>query len=379
MIYLDHAATTPVAEDVLEKMLPYFRTHFANPSSQIYPGGRTAKRAVDQSLQKLAGEIGVDESELYFTSGATQSCNWALKGVWQNYSSKRKKIMLSEIEHSAVLESAKALEREFGAELIWIPTLKSGVIDLGFVKEHLDEEVLLLSVMAVNNITGIKQPIKDLGLLAKASGVFFFCDATQAMSSIRFQPQDYHIDLMAFSAHKFYGPKGIGLLYAKRRDPRVNLPIWESGGGMELWKKGGTLNVPGIVGMAHALEWVHQQDWTRVQALRDKLESYFIDMGGKILGDNEERGVNFSNISIPGVTGARLLQRLQENVSFSLSSACFSQEVGPSHVLKAMKLSKDILDGSFRLSWGLDNTEEDLKNIMKYFSKEMKEIKNNKS
>lgn len=375
MIYLDHAATTPVAEDVLEIMMPYFRTHFANPSSQIYPGGRTAKRAVDQSLQKMSAEIGVDESELYFTSGATQSCNWALKGVWQHYHTKRKKIMLSEIEHSAVLETARDLEKGFGAELIWIPTLENGVIDLAFVKEHLNEEVLLLCVMAVNNITGIKQPLKELGELAKQQEVFFFCDATQAMSSMHFQPKDYQIDLMAISAHKFYGPKGMGLLYAKRKNPRVNLPIWERGGGMELWKKGGTLNVPGIVGMAHALQWSHQQDWKKVKTLRDRLESHLINLGGNVLGEKEDRLVSFSNVAIPGVTGKRLLQRLQENISFSLASACSSQQVGPSHVLKAMGLDKEIMDGAFRLSWGLDNTEEDLIKTMTYFTQELKEIK----
>lgn len=375
MIYLDHAATTPVAEEVLVKMLPFFNVHYANPASQIYPEGRAVKRALDQSLQTIAGILKVEVPELYLTSGATQSCNWALRGLWEHYGIKRKKIMISEIEHSAVIETAQYLESKYGAELIWIPTLATGEIDIEFVKENLTEEYLLLAVMAVNNITGVIQPMADLGLQAKDKGVFYFCDATQAMASMDICPAKYHIDLMALSAHKFYGPKGMGMLYAKRKNPRVNLPIWEYGGGMELWKKGGTINITGLVGMAEALKWSRGQNWEKVRVKRDQLEKFLEEYGGEVIGNKEKRIVSHSNMWFQGVGGHQLINRLQEEINFSLSSACSSHDLGPSHVLKAMKLNKDILKSAFRLSWGIGNTQEEVNITKEYFLKTLNEIK----
>lgn len=376
MIYLDHAATTPIAKEVLEKMYPYFSEHFANPSSQIHPAGRTAKAAIDKSLKSLATSFGVDESELMWTSGATQSCNWAIRGVWKHYSIKRKKIMLSTIEHSAVIETAKYLEREEGAELIWIPVTEDGEVDIDFIAQHINEKVLLIAVMAANNLTGVKQDLKKIGELAKENEVFFFCDATQLIATEDIKPKDLGIDLMAMSAHKFYGPKGIGLLYASRRNPRVNLPNWEYGGGMEIWKKGGTLDTPSIVGMAEALNWVRKQDWERVKVMRDELEDHLKSLGAVILGEKVDRIVNASNISFPGISNKRILQDLQQEIAFSLASACSSQNPGPSHVLTAMRLDEKTINGSFRLSWGLGNSREELEKVKQLFTMQIEKLKN---
>lgn len=375
MIYLDHAATTPVVEEVLEKMWPFFNVHYANPASQIYPEGRLAKRALDRSMQMIAGILKVEVTELYLTSGATQSCNWALRGLWEHYGAQRKKIMISQIEHSAVIATAQYLEKKYGAEVVWIPTLKNGLVDLEFVQEHLNDEYLMLGVMAVNNITGVIQPIKELGQLAQKYDVYYFCDATQGMASIDLQPEEYFIDLMAFSAHKFYGPKGVGMLYAKRRNPRVNLPIWEYGGGMELWKKGGTINLPSLVGMAEALNWSRKQDWSKVSALRSELETYLQSLGGQVIGREVERVVSHSNMWFEDISGHQWLNRLQESISFSLSSACSSNETGPSHVLKVMDLEQSALKGAFRLSWGVGNTFEEMNQVKESFLKILKEIK----
>lgn len=371
MIYLDHSATTPLAEEALNAMIPYFRTHYANASSRIYPSGRHVSRVLDMHMQALANILKVEKGELHITSGATQSCNWALRGLWKNYSkSGKKKIMLSKIEHNAVLKTALYLEKEHGAELVWIPIKKSGIIDIDFVYDNLNEEFLCIALMAANNITGVKQPIKQVGSLAKNKGVFFFCDATQIMASEEFLPNEVDADLVAASAHKFYGPKGIGLLYVRRKIPRVNLPVWEHGGGDN--KIAGTENVAAIIGMVKALEWCRKQDWHSVSNLRNKMEENFKDWGAIIIGEEEQRIKNVSNIVLPKLKARTLQQNLQDYIAFSTASACSSQSTKPSYVLEAMNLPEEYLLGSFRLSWGLTNTEEELNKCVTLFEEAIK-------
>lgn len=373
MIYLDHSATTPLAEEVLQTMIPYYRTHYANASSRIYPAGRYASRALDMHMQILANVLNVEKSELHITSGATQSCNWALRGLWKTYSKLgKKKIMLSKIEHNAVLKTALYLEKEYGAELVWIPATQTGSIDIEFVKKHLKEDFLCIALMAANNITGVKQPIKEVGEIAKEKNVFFFCDATQIMASENFSPNDIAADLVAASAHKFYGPKGVGFLYIRRRSPRVNLPTWEFGGGDK--KIAGTENVPAIIGMAKALEWCRKQNWSYVAHLRNAMEDKFKAWGAIVLGEEEQRIKNVSNVILPKGNARTLQQNLQEYIAFSTASACSSQSDKPSYVLEAMNLSKEHLLRSFRLSWGLENTEEELNKCVTLFEEAIKSL-----
>lgn len=360
-LYLDYNATTPVAPAVLEAMLPYFSTHFGNPSSETHPFGWTAKEAVTLAREQLAALIGAEPRELIFTAGATEAINLALKGVAHAYRSKGNHLITVETEHKAVLDTCKALERE-GFEVSYLPVGADGTLDPGVLADALRPETLLVAAMWANNETGVMHPLAELAALAHQHGALFMTDATQAIGKV---PVDVaHVDLLACSAHKFYGPKGVGALYASRRQPRVRLMPVLDGGGQETGLRGGTLNTPGIVGLGAAAVLAQQHQATDTQrwtALRDRLEQRLLASldGVRINGQAAERLPQTTNVSFAGVKAGSLIKHLRE-LAVSPGSACSSAATRPSHVLSAMGLTDEAAFASVRISLGRPTTEADV-------------------
>ena len=360
-IYLDHNATTPVHPEVLEAMLPYYKDKFGNASS-IHQFGRDAKDALEQSRETVAKVINAAPSEVYFTSGGTESDNLALKGIALANKNKGKHIITSQIEHHAVLESCKSLKKE-GYEITYLPVDKYGLVDPEALKENIRKDTILISIMYANNETGAIQPIGEFGKIAKENGVYFHSDTVQAFGKIPLDVQKVGIDMLAISAHKLYGPKGVGAIYI-RKGTRISSLV--HGGHHERSRRAGTENIAGIVGLAKAAEIASRDMETQHQHLKNLTESFFKKLSDRIpdvfLNGHPERKLTGTlNISFKGVEGESIILSLDmKGVAVASGSACTSGALEPSHVLSAMRIDPALAQSSIRFSFGRENTMEDV-------------------
>ncbi len=363
MIYLDNNATTPVDKRVLEAMLPYFCDKFGNPASIHHKFGWEASDAVKLARKQVADLIGASSEEIIFTSGATEADNLAIKGIARLYADKGKHIITCKTEHKAVLDVCKWLELQ-GYEITYLPVDNYGIVDIDLLSEAIRDDTILVSIMAANNETGTIGPIEVIGAICKSKGVLFHTDATQAFGKIPLDVEQMGIDLLSLSGHKIYGPKGVGALYVRRRNPRVRCEPIIHGGGHERGMRSGTLNVPGIVGLGKASEIAKAEmsnEAERLRVLRDKLYMKLSEKleGITLNGHPEQRLPNTANISFAWVEGESLMLGISE-IAVSSGSACTSASLEPSHVLRAMGVLDVLAHNSIRFSLGRFNTEEEI-------------------
>ncbi|GHA54273.1 IscS subfamily cysteine desulfurase [Pontibacter akesuensis] len=361
-IYLDNNATTPLDPRVLEAMMPYMTNLFGNAASRNHAFGWQAEEAVDYAREQIASLINCSPKEIIFTSGATESDNLALKGVYEMYASKGNHIITVTTEHKAVLDPAKHIEK-MGGQVTYLQVNDKGLIDLKELEAAITDKTILISVMYANNEIGVIQPIREISAIAKKHGVLFFTDATQAVGKIPVDVEADGIDLMAFSAHKMYGPKGVGALYVRRKNPRVKVTAQMDGGGHERGMRSGTLNVPGIVGLGKAAEVAKQDmesDNARISAMRDRLERELTTIEESYInGSTEHRLPHVSNISFKYVEGEGLMMGVKD-LAVSSGSACTSASLEPSYVLKALGLSDDLAHSSLRFGLSRFTKEEEI-------------------
>jgi cysteine desulfurase len=368
-IYLDHHATTPLDKRVLEKMLPYFTEEFGNPSSIDHVHGNTANFAVEDARCKIADILGCRKSsEIIFTSGATESNNLALIGAFKKYKNNGNHIISTVIEHPSVLDTLDYLKSE-KADVTLLPVDKHGIINLTQLKDSIRNETIIISVMFANNEIGTIQPIKQIGAIAKENGVLFHCDAAQAVGHEHVNVYELGIDLLSFSAHKFYGPKGIGGLFIRSYSPMVRLRPMMYGGGHERGFRSGSLNVPGIVGMAEALKIAHKDmdiERERLKKIKKNIyQSLLNELPGiKVNGHPDNRLCNNLNITIPGIESKALILKLKGRLSLSAGSACSTVKVEPSHVLKAIGLAEEEIFQTLRIGLGRGTVEGDISDIL---------------
>jgi len=371
-IYLDNNATTPMDPRVLETMLPYFTERFGNAASRNHPFGWAAEEAVDYGREQVAKLIGADPKEIIFTSGATEADNLAIKGIFEMYASKGNHIITANTEHKAVLDTCKHIEK-LGGEVTYLNVQEDGLIDLEELEAAIKPSTILVAIMYANNEIGVIQPIKEIAAIAKKHGVLFFTDATQAVGKVPVNVLDDGIDLMAFTAHKIYGPKGIGALYVRRKNPRVKVTAQMDGGGHERGMRSGTLNVPGIVGFGKACELCRlemEHDSAQISKLRDKLENALLKLEeAYVNGNREHRLPHVSNISFKYVEGEGLLMGFNKNIALSSGSACTSASLEPSYVLKALGLGDDLAHSSLRFGLSRFTTEEQIDYTIEQISK----------
>lgn len=372
-IYLDYNSTTPCDPRVVEAMLPYFTEKFGNAASRSHAFGWEGEEAVAQAREQVAALIGAEPGEIVFTSGATEGDNLALKGVYELYASKGNHIITVVTEHKAVLDSCHHIEK-LGGEVTWLPVDAEGLIDLRELEAAIRPTTVLIAVMYANNEIGVIQPIKAISAIARKHGVLFFTDATQAVGKVSVDVNRDGIDLLALSAHKIYGPKGIGALYVRRKDPRVRLTAQMDGGGHEKGMRSGTLNVPAIVGMGKACAICANElaadatgagkiepETKRIGRLRDRLEAGLLTIeGARVNGSRTHRLPQTTNISFSYVDGQALLAGLGKDVALSSGSACTSASMEPSYVLKALGLGDDLAHSSLRLGLGRWTTVEEI-------------------
>lgn len=370
-IYLDNNATTPMDPRVLEAMTPFFLEHFGNAASRNHPFGWEAEGAVDLAREQVAKLIGADPKEIIFTSGATEADNLAIKGVFEMYASKGNHIITAVTEHKAVLDTCKHIEK-LGGEVTYLPVNAEGLIDLKELEAAMKPTTILVAIMYANNEVGTIQPIKEISAIARKHGALVFTDATQAVGKIPVDVNKDGIDLMAFSAHKMYGPKGVGALYVRRKSPRVKVTAQMDGGGHERGMRSGTLNVPGIVGFGKACELCMldmEADTKRISVLRDKLENALLQLEeAYVNGSREHRLPHVSNISFKYVEGEGLMMGFNKNIALSSGSACTSASLEPSYVLKALGLGDDLAHSSLRFGLGRFTTEEQIDYTIKAVS-----------
>jgi cysteine desulfurase len=362
-IYFDNHATTQVDPRVVQAMLPYFTEKFGNAASRNHPFGWAGEEAVENGRAQVASLIGATPKEIIFTSGATESDNLMIKGVAEMYREKGNHIITQAIEHKAVLDTCKRLEKD-GFEVTYLPVQRDGRVDPEDVRKAITPKTILITIMYANNEIGIINPIQEIGKIAKERGIFFAVDGVQAVGKIPVDVQKDNIDLLAISAHKIYGPKGVGALYVRRRNPRVQLSAIIDGGGHERGMRSGTLNVPGIVGLGAACEIAQREmaeEAVRLRKLRDrlragleaKLDEVFIN------GSMEHRLPNNLNMSFAYVEGESLLMGIND-IAVSSGSACTSATLEPSYVLKALGVGEDLAHTSIRFGLGRFNTEEEV-------------------
>ncbi len=367
-IYLDCHATTPVDQRVLEAMLPYFTEHFGNPASISHAYGWEAESAVKKSRQILANAINSTPEEIVFTSGATEANNLAIKGIAEAYFNKGRHIITVQTEHNAVLDPCGYLET-LGFEVTYLPVQSDGLIDLSQLEQTIRPDTILVSVMAANNEIGVIQPLAEIGNICHQHQVFFHTDAAQAIAKIPLDVQEMNIDLMSLTAHKVYGPKGIGALYVRRRNPRVKISPQLHGGGHERGMRSGTLYTPQIVGFAKAVELGLEEqpsESARLTQLRDRLWKRLSQLGGIHLnGHPTQRLPGNLNISVEGLDGSALLLGLQPVVAISSGAACSSVKTAPSHVLMALGHSDKLAYASVRFGIGRCNTVEEIEVVGK--------------
>ncbi len=361
-IYLDNNATTPLDPRVLEAMLPYFTNKFGNAASRNHAFGWVAEEGVDYAREQVAKLIGCTEKEIIFTSGATEADNLGIKGVYEMYAEKGNHIITATTEHKAVLDTCKHLEKQ-GARVTYLKVKEDGLIDLAELEAAMTPETILVTIMYGNNEIGVIQPIKEISAIAHKHGALFMTDATQAVGKIPVDVNTDGIDLMAFSAHKMYGPKGVGALYVRRKNPRVKVTSQMDGGGHERGMRSGTLNVPGIVGLGKACELCRlemDEEATRLSALRDKLEASLTTMEESYVnGNTQHRLPHVANISFKYVEGEGLMMAMKD-LAVSSGSACTSASLEPSYVLKSLGLSDDLAHSSIRFGLGRFTTAEEV-------------------
>ena len=370
-IYLDNNSTTPMDPRVLEAMTPYFLEDYGNAASRNHPFGWKAEEAVDYAREQVAKLIGADPKEIIFTSGATEGDNLGIKGVFEMYAQKGNHIITATTEHKAVLDTCKHLEK-LGGEVTYLQVRPDGMIDLKELEAAIRPTTILISIMWANNEIGTVMPIREISAIAKKHGVLLFTDATQAVGKIPVDVNKDGIDVMAFTAHKMYGPKGVGALYVRRKNPRVKVTAQMDGGGHERGMRSGTLNVPGIVGMGKACELCMQDmeaDTKRISKMRDKLEtSLMLLEEAYINGSTEHRLPHVTNISFKHVEGEGLLMGFNKNIALSSGSACTSASLEPSYVLKALGLGDDLAHSSLRFGLGRFTTDEQIDYTVKAIS-----------
>ena len=399
-IYLDYNATTPVDPRVLETMLPYFSEKFGNAASQTHSFGWIAEAAVEQARERAAKLIHATPHEIVFTSGATEAINLAIKGVFENYKSKGNHIVTVSTEHKAVLDTCKYLE-EKGAQVTYLPVNRDGLVDLDLLRESITEKTILVCVMFANNETGVIQPISEISKIVHEKGSIFMSDATQAVGKIPVDvsplslggglpagqagdgPKDSYggggADLLCFSSHKIYGPKGVGALFIRRKDPRVTLSPLIHGGGHERGIRSGTLNVPGIVGLGKACEISEKEmgdDAQRISELRNFLEQKLLGLKDIFVnGNTKHRLPNVTNLSFSGIKHHSVFEKLPD-IAVSSGSACTSAIPAPSHVLKAMGISDEMAYASIRISLGRFTTKEEIEIVVEKVKEKITEIRN---
>ena len=362
-IYMDYHATTPVDPRVVEAMVPYFTEHFGNAASRNHPFGWEAEEAVDLARKRVAELIGANAKEIVFTSGATESDNLAIKGAAEMYREKGNHIITCVTEHKAVIDTCKRLEKE-GYRVTYLPVQKDGLISLDDLRHAISDKTILITIMAANNEIGVIQPIAEIGAIAKEKGILFHTDGVQAVGKVPFNVNDLKVDMVSMSAHKMYGPKGVGALYVRRRNPRVLLAPIIDGGGHERGMRSGTLNVPGIVGFGKAAELCRlemEADTKRLSGLRDLLNEKLHKGLDEIYinGSVERRLPHNLNISFAYVEGESLLMGIND-VAVSSGSACTSASLEPSYVLKALGAGDDLAHSSIRFGLGRWTTEEEV-------------------
>ena len=362
-IYMDNHATTPVDPRVLEAMLPYFKGTFGNPASRNHSFGWAAEDAVETAREQIAKLIGATSKEIIFTSGATESDNLAIKGVAEMYREKGNHIITAVTEHKAVLDTCKRLEK-YGYRVTYLPVQKDGLVDLDDLKRAMDDKTILVTIMAANNEIGVLQPIEQIGKLCRERGVLFHTDAVQAIGKVPIEVNKQNIDLASITAHKIYGPKGVGALYVRRRNPRVQISAQVDGGGHERGMRSGTLNVPGIVGLGAACAIAQQdmaQEACRLAGLRNRLRDRLMGKLDEVYinGSMEHRLPGNLNISFAYVEGESLLMGIND-IAVSSGSACTSATLEPSYVLKALGTGDDLAHSSLRFGIGRFNTEAEV-------------------
>jgi cysteine desulfurase len=362
-VYMDNHATTPMDPRVLEEMLPYFMEKFGNAASRNHSFGWVAEEGVETARERIAKLVGATTKEIIFTSGATESDNLAIKGVAEMYKEKGNHIITAVTEHKAVLDTCKRLEK-YGYRVTYLPVQKDGLIDLDELKRAMDAKTILVTIMAANNEIGVLQPVAEIGKLCHERGIIFHTDATQAVGKIPVDVNKLNIDVMSISAHKMYGPKGVGALYVRRKNPRVQISAIIDGGGHERGMRSGTLNVPGIVGLGKACAIASEEmpkEACRLAGLRNRLRDKI--MGGLdevyINGSMEQRLPGNLNISFAYVEGESLLMGIND-IAVSSGSACTSATLEPSYVLKALGTGDDLAHSSIRFGLGRFNTETEV-------------------
>jgi len=362
-IYMDYHATTPVDPRVLEAMLPYFTEHFGNPASRNHAFGWSAEEAVETARKQVADLLGANAKEIIFTSGATESNNLAIKGAAEMYREKGNHIITCVTEHKAVIDTCKKLEK-LGARVTYLPVQKDGRISLDELRAAITDKTILISIMTANNEIGVMQPVAEIGAIAKEKGILFHTDAVQAVGKVPFDVNEIKADMVSLTAHKMYGPKGVGALFVRRRNPRVLLAEQISGGGHERGMRSGTLNVPGIVGLGKAAAICKAEmaaEAERLRGLRDRLSEKFHQNLDEIYvnGSMEHRLPHSLNISFAYVEGESLLMGIND-VAVSSGSACTSASLEPSYVLKALGAGDDLAHSSIRFGLGRWTTEEEV-------------------
>jgi cysteine desulfurase len=362
-IYLDNHATTQIDPRVLEAMMPYLTDRFGNAASRNHEFGWAAEQGVDRARKQVGELIGASAKEIVFTSGATESDNLAIKGVAEMYAERGNHIITAATEHKAILDTCKKLEKN-GYRVTYLPVMADGLVDLDMLRESITDKTILVSIMYANNEIGVVQPIREIGKICRERGVLFHTDAVQAAGKIPVDVDADHIDMLSISAHKMYGPKGVGALYVRRKNPRVQLTAQMDGGGHERGMRSGTLNVPGIVGLGEAAAICQREmpeETIRLRYLRDKLRNK-IEAGLDevfVNGSWEHRLPHNLNMSFLYVEGESLLMGIND-IAVSSGSACTSATLEPSYVLKALGLGDDLAHSSIRFGIGRFNTEEQI-------------------
>ncbi len=379
LIYLDNNATTPTDPRVVDTMLPYFYEHPGNAASRNHPFGWAAEEAVDYAREQIAKLINVDSKEIIFTSGATESDNLAIKGVFEMYSRKGNHIITAKTEHKAVLDACKRVEK-MGGEVTYLDVDREGLVNLEELEAAIKDNTILVSIMWANNETGVIQPMKEIGAICEKHGVLLMSDATQAIGKIPVDPKATGVHLMAFTGHKMYGPKGVGALFVNRKKPRVKVTAQLDGGGHERGMRSGTLNVPGIVGFGKAAEIAAQemqQDTERLSKMRDRLEKALSDNLEEVYinGSTENRMPHVTNISFKHVEGEGLMMTFNQEIAVSSGSACTSASLEPSYVLVALGLGDDLAHSSIRFSLGRFTTDEEIDRAIESVTKGVKHMR----
>lgn len=377
-IYLDHQATTPLDERVLSAMMPYLTEKFGNPASNSHLYGWETQAAIHKARQILAESINCTPEEIIFTSGATEANNLVIKGIAEGYSPQGRHIITVQTEHPAILDPCRYLEK-MGFAVTYLPVAPDGLLDLDQLESAFRPDTMLVSVMAANNEIGVLQPLAAIGALCRSRGVLFHSDAAQAIAKIPLDVEALNLDLMSLTAHKIYGPKGIGALYVRRNQPRIKITAQMHGGGQEGGLRSGTLYTPQIVGFAEAVRLgiAEQTENNRhLEQLRDRLWQRLQTLEGIYLnGHPSQRLAGNLNISLDGINGSALLLAMQPTAALSSGSACSSAQTTPSHVLTALGRSSDLAYASFRFGLGRSNTLTEIEQVADRFIEEVRSLR----